>query len=225
MTDSWSARQAPTRSRFRGWGTSRLLSGMLVVAVLGLSLRLASAQRATAVLVERSNEALRRASVGEVEHSALVATYNKTDWGRPFLRASSVEEPADQVIEEPEDGMYVYVRASCRACSEVLPVLERLSKRAPGRVRLVGLDTSRSDLLHFRRSHQSRIPIVMNPVGGLLDKIHPFATPLTILVRSGQVRAVVTGAIDPSNEAALQRALLSIPTASMVAPPTIRAGQ
>jgi cytochrome c biogenesis protein CcmG, thiol:disulfide interchange protein DsbE len=98
----------------------------------------------------------------------------------------------------------------CGPCAKEAPALERFSRSAAGRGRLVGVDWSDalSGAKSFVASHGWTFPVLRDAEGTVGNDYHLTGLPTTfVLDASGHIRAVLRG---PQNPGTLARAMASV---------------
>jgi thiol-disulfide isomerase/thioredoxin len=98
----------------------------------------------------------------------------------------------------------------CGPCAKEAPALERFSRSAAGRGRLVGVDWSDalSGARSFVASHRWTFPVLRDAEGTVGNDYHLTGLPTTfVLDASGHIRAVLRG---PQNASTLARAMASV---------------
>lgn len=203
MTDT--ARVMPSRSgRSRPDVIHRLThAGMWVLtggALVMLMFRVVAYRGQVARLQADARDASIQLQIGELEHVALVKVLKSLEWNGAFMRGTLAVADSQATRDQVVDGVYYLIATTCGACPKNYPALARLHGAAPGRVNIVALDEGSVDLNDYALAHGLDMPVWGNVSGRMTSNIPPYATPVTLLFRSGRLVSLVTGRIDERTE-------------------------
>lgn len=116
----------------------------------------------------------------------------------PFLAGTDPRSGNRVSFDIPTDGIYYTIRPDCRACTVNYPLLNAISARSHLPVFGLALAGGDSAMSAYARGYHLRFPVLVHPTGSLLGVIPTHGTPVTMLLRGGQISAVYSGRLPDS---------------------------